>query len=130
MNLFTIGQFVSHSGLNLSWKIDADALTDHDLSVLAVKVAQKFKFSRAIGIPRGGLRFAAELDRYASRSLNPKAVLLIADDVLTTGSSMEQMRAGAIGDGYTNVIGVVIFARIQCPSWIYPIFTLSSWVSP
>lgn len=124
MSLFTIADFRSHSGLDLSWKIDADALTDADLATLAAKVAERVQFSRVIGVPRGGLRFALALGQH-DRATGP---LLIVDDVLTTGRSMEQMRESAIGDGRRDVRGVVIFARAPCPSWVFPIFNLSSWM--
>lgn len=75
-------------------------------------------YGKVIGVPRGGLRLAAALLPY-ERLGYP---LLIVDDVLTTGISMQEMR-----DRFPleEAIGVVIFARGQCPDWIRPIFTVS-----
>lgn len=125
-DLFVDEPFRSHSGLDLAWKIDCDALTDADLATLAAQVHRKFShFHRVVGVPRGGLRFATALEPYA----DPKVygVTLIVDDVLTTGASMEKMRDSLATD---YVIGVVIFARTPCPRWIRPIFTLAPWVGP
>jgi len=117
MSLFAHGKFESHSGLTLPWKIDCDALTDDDLRVLAAEIATRIKFGQVVGVPRGGLRLAYMLEYYIT-TRHP--VTLIIDDVLTTGQSMEQFRAGK------EAIGVVIFARGPCPPWVKPIFTLWS----
>jgi len=45
---------------------------------------------------------------------------LIVDDVLTTGTSMIEMQKQ-----YPNAIGVVMFARGPCPSWVSSIFSLT-----
>ncbi len=119
VDLFQNKDFVSHSGVSLSWKIDADALTDTDLAVLAKQVAEKLQFSKVIGIPRGGLRFADALRPY--ETYGP---VLLVDDVLTTGGSMEQAKTG-----FYDPIGVVIFARGACPDWIKPIFRVGSWLT-
>jgi len=74
-------------------------------------VADKLKFGAVEGVPSGGLRFAEALRQY--QSAGP---LLIADDVLTTGASMELHRAGR------DALGVVIFARGPCPAWVAPKF--------
>jgi orotate phosphoribosyltransferase len=116
MTLFVDGEFTSHSGQRLPYKIECDALTPADLDTLAADVARRFRFSSVHGVPRGGIRFAYALRRYATgSSLDP---ILIVDDVLTTGTSMEAVRQGMGG----NVFGVVIFARGPCPDWITPLF--------
>lgn len=74
--------FTSHAGLELSWKIDCDSLTDADWSCIAAQVAQRIRFRDVIGVPSGGLRFAAALEQYADQASD---VTLIVDDVLTTG---------------------------------------------
>ena len=119
-HLFVAGEFTAHSGDVLPFKIDCDALTDADLATLAAEFARRsVRFSGVRGIPRGGIRFAAALARYATRSpLDPP---LIVDDVLTTGTSMEMIHDLAP----PNAIGVVIFARGPCPSWVTPLFQLS-----
>lgn len=122
--LFKSGNFTSHSGLELSWKIDCDALTDDDLATLAIVVSQTLAFKDVHGVPTGGLRFAEALRRYIKD--DDRLPTLIVDDVLTTGKSMEDMKKslGCAGE----ICGVVIFARpgAKVPPWIEPLF----WVSP
>lgn len=89
--------FTGHSGGRLYWKIECDALTSGDWQGLAWMVRERlyathgFKgFRAAVGIPRGGTPFAAALNQHA----NPHAdVVLLVDDVWTTGGSMRQWRA-------------------------------------
>lgn len=122
-DLFLPGPFRAHSGSVLPFKIDCGALTDADLATLAEQVAEQTAFSRVIGVPRGGLRFAATLEKYAEPA--PSDITLIVDDVLTTGNSMADMRLPWLkGPCY----GVVIFARGPCPDWVRPIFTLAEWM--
>lgn len=112
--MFNTGTFTSHSGKTLSFKIECDDLTTDDLNTLAQIVGQRFKFGSVIGVPKGGLRFARALIPYCTTG-----PILVVDDVLTTGKSMEEYRVTE------NDVGVVIFARGPCPVWIHPIFTLT-----
>ncbi len=116
------GVFNSHSGFQLPWKINCDSLTDDDLASLARIVAGKFRFSKVIGIPRGGIRFSRALRPYCKSG----AQTLIVDDVMTTGQSMEEMRENFSGE-FLAPVGVVIFARGPVPDWISPIFVVKSW---
>jgi len=116
MTLFKRGDFQLHSGDLSSWKIDCDALTDEDIETLAWMIADRFMFGSVEGVPSGGLRLAEALARWARTGK-----LLIVDDVLTTGASMEEQRAGR------EAIGVVIFARRACPDWVTPVFSTESW---
>jgi hypoxanthine phosphoribosyltransferase len=80
-------------------------------------------FNNVVGIPKGGTRLASLLSKYTNGSSNR---ILIVDDVLTTGNSMETKKKeieSTIDDG-KEVIGVVMFARNECPDWVIPIFTL------
>lgn len=116
-DLFCRGAFTLHSGATSTFLINCEALTDEALAALADHAATLLPpFRVAVGIPRGGLRFAAALDPYASG----KGPLLLVDDVLTTGGSMEEAR----DDFAEESIGVVIFARGSCPDWITPLFTM------
>ena len=57
MNLFQSVDFKSHAGLDLSWKIEMDALEDEEwvtISQMILELSQPFR--EAIGIPRGGTR--------------------------------------------------------------------------
>ena len=115
MTLFRQGDFTLHSGSKSWLKIDCDALTDDDWATLAIAVYEHgIKFRRVIGVPQGGLKFAYALEPY--RFPNPEYPVLIVDDVMTTGNSMEEMRAK-----YPGSIGVVVWARGRCPDWIEPI---------
>jgi orotate phosphoribosyltransferase len=111
-DLFVSKEFISHSNIPLTWKIECDVLTDADLKTLAKVVSERFRFGSVVGVPRGGLRFAAALAQYATGS----GRRLIVDDVLTTGRSMNEMRQNE------SDIGLVIFARGTCPPWVIPIF--------
>lgn len=133
MGLFQLGDFTLNSGARSAWKLECDALTDGDITALAKMIHQMVEpFGSVEGIPRGGLRLAAELSKYAidNMGLPLPTSHLIVDDVLTTGSSMEQARA-AFEDRYRvpykriilpPPVGVVIFARGRCPKWIKAVF--------
>lgn len=116
-SLVEFGWFRSHSGLQLPWKLNADALSDEAIDGIAKIIRWKFAFSAVIGIPRGGLRLAAALNPYTEDGYPT----LIVDDVLTTGKSMEAARESP------KDIGVVIFARGQVPDWVWPIFSVNEW---
>jgi orotate phosphoribosyltransferase len=120
MSLFKFGDFHLHSGSQSFFKIDCDALTDNDIKTLAFIIQKEFRFSEVIGVPKGGIRLAEELEQY-KKVYGP---LLIVDDVLTTGWSMEEERKK-----HPNKIitGVVIFARGFCPDWVYPLFSMCEW---
>ena len=66
--LFQDGDFTSHAGLPLAWKIECDAITDDEWRCLAKMVMdhQTRPFYKAVGIPRGGLKFAEAMNEYAS----------------------------------------------------------------
>lgn len=117
MGLFVFHEFVSHAGVPLPWKVECDALTDADLDALAAIIASQIEFGSVYGIPRGGERIAAALMRHATHG-----PLLIVDDVLTTGTSMEEARA-ALGD--PDALGVVLFARRPPPRWVRAVFTVT-----
>ena len=116
--LFKWGEFRSHSGLKLPFKIECDALNESDIACIAEFIASKTSFGSVEGVPRGGLRLAAALEQYAE--WKPPFNVLIVDDVLTTGRSMEEQKA----IHQANVIGWVIFARIELPDWINAVFTM------
>jgi orotate phosphoribosyltransferase len=111
--LFSVGLFTLHSGSLSGFRIDCDALTAGDIEALAALIAASVHpFSRVEGVPRGGLALAEALESYTQ---SPGG-LLIVDDVLTTGASMEEQRAGREAEG------VVVFARGLCPAWVWAVF--------
>ena len=135
-NLFELGSFTSHSGLQLDWKINCDALTDDDwecLAYIAVKELQGYHlgvFGMVEGVPTGGLKFAQALQKYVTPD---SEILLIVDDVCTTGRSMlEAKRAiSPFSSPYRSVVGVVAFMRnaftvlmSEDLEWIIPIFRI------
>jgi orotate phosphoribosyltransferase len=81
-------------------------------------------FSVAYGVPRGGLPFALSLARYGTG--NRSHPVLIAEDVATTGGSMEQFRSRLIDVlGPVRFVGVCAFARGPVvPSWVTPLFQM------
>lgn len=115
MNLFQLGDFRLHSGGDSRFKIECDALREDDWAALAYMAARRLPaYGSVEGVPTGGERFADALALYATEG----GVLLIADDVLTTGASMARHRAGR------EARGVVAFARGLAPDWVTPIFRM------
>lgn len=115
--LFRAGNFKLHSGEESGFKIDCDALTGEDIETLARMLADRLPlFGRVEGVPQGGLRLAAAMERYARPA---QSAVLIVDDVLTSGGSMEEQRAGR------DAIGAVVFARREPPAWVTPLFMLT-----
>lgn len=117
MSLFQKNIIKLHSGQISDFKIECDSLSYLDVECLSYLISKKFKFSEVFGVPSGGIKFENCLKQYCI--LNSDYPTLIIDDVLTTGSSMEQFKLNLSID---NIIGVVIFARGKCPDWITPIF--------
>lgn len=118
MNLFQQGKFTLSSGQSSPFKIDCDALSDEDIATLAFIVKEKIpRFRTVEGVPTGGLRLAKALEKYATP--DEVGVVLIADDVYTTGGSMRKQRANR-----TSALGVVIFARGPVENWVMPIFQM------
>jgi len=128
MSLFKCERFTSHSGLELDFKIDCDYLTDSDIECIAKIIAKKTRFGHVYGIPSGGTRLAEALEPYIDPHSN---TLLIVDDVLTTGRSMEEakkhfeMLKKYFETLKYEVAGWVIFARRKPPEWVNAVFVLS-----
>lgn len=115
--IFKREEFTAHSGRTLPWKLDADGLEQGDLRTLAwIAVQHLPKFGTVEGVPRGGLSLAALLRAYTTQG----AGLLIVDDVMTTGGSLEEHRDGR------KAMGLVIFNRSGVKlSWVHSMFTFS-----
>ncbi len=118
MNLFTKGQINIRSGKS-DFKIECDALTDKDLNCIAHLIIQNVPFGSVVSVPTGGDRLKKALEPACHSSSEN---ILIVDDVLTTGKSMEDMKR-ELGED-EKVIGVVIFARGKCPDWVEPLFQM------
>jgi hypothetical protein len=118
VNLFQLGDFVLHDGRYSRFKIECDALAAGDWDALAVMLldALPFRYGEVEGVPSGGYPLAGRMRQWSK----PGERLLIVDDVLTSGGSMEQQRAGR------EAIGGVAFSRGVCPSWVTPLFQMKS----
>lgn len=108
MNLFQLGKFTSHAGNELEWKIECDALTDDDWECLAKMISERIMFHEVVGIPRGGNKLAAALQKYCETEKTPKTYRLVVDDVWTTGKSMMETLQN-------DDFGYVVFARRRIP---------------
>ena len=84
--LFQVGDFISHAGLSLPWKIECDALFKEDWEGLARMIMdyETRPFGSVEGIPRGGVPLANALQQYAT-----EGPAMIVDDVYTTGTSFK-----------------------------------------
>lgn len=120
MGLFQTGDFVLRSGARSRWKIECDALTPEDWDALALMAIDILPaFNKVEPVPRGGIPFAKALEKYAAVDLMPP-LLLICEDVVTTGTSMERIR------DRRDAVGVCVFARGRSwPFWVKPLFTMS-----
>jgi len=118
--LFQRGDFIANSGKSLSFKVECDALGQKSIETLAWQIGTQFRFRRVVGVPSGGDGLAQALQKYCKQS----GPTLIVDDVLTTGRSMERMRAKLLSEGHEEVIGTVIFARGPLPGWIHALWHL------
>lgn len=119
--LFKLKDFIMHSGGQGKYKIECDALTEEDWNTIAYIISEKIDFKHARGVPTGGLHLERALHRYRNPNSN---TLLIVDDVLTTGKSMEDFKYVLENTYKFYIRGVVLFARKECPGWITPIFQM------
>ena len=101
MNIFQEGKFISHAGNELNWKIECDALSDADWDCLARIIHERTRFGSVYGIPRGGTKLAAALEKYITPG---HPLRLVVDDVYTTGKSMKDVMKD-------KDLGFVVFAR-------------------
>jgi orotate phosphoribosyltransferase len=126
MPLFNLSEteFTPHGGGRSRVLIDCTALTGEDWEALALLLAERLPpFAAVVGVPRGGLPLADRL-RHHARALG-RCVLLV-DDVLTTGRSMEEARRRLLAAGNEHVHGAVVFARGPLvPDWVTPLFRLT-----
>ena len=117
MNLFQLGDFTLTSEKKSKYKIECDALTDMDWETIAYLLSLRLPpFGRVEGVPRGGLKLAQELCFYISGGSSD---LLIADDIYTTGGSMNRQRAGR------DAIGAIFIARGPVAGWVIPLLVMT-----
>ena len=120
LGLFRSGDFTLRSGRRSRWKIECDAFTTEDWTTLALMASEVLpRFRDVLGVPRGGVPFAQALVPFASGEVSDP--FLIAEDVCTTGGSMERFRDSLGGEG--PFVGVCVFAREPTwPGWVKPLF--------
>ncbi len=128
--LFVNAKFTSSAGLELLWKIECDTMGPGDWECLADRVAERFTFRAVHAVPKGkptgvdnGARFA---DALAHRRTEDGDYYLIADDVFSTGGSMDRARERtARVMPHLPRIGVTAWNRTGQvpPQWIASIFT-------
>lgn len=114
--------FTMHSGGSSQFKLEADALTQEATVAAALWLlptlgdfgSVEFVPSKSNLVPQW---MAETLSPYTKKSAKP---VLICDDVLTTGASMEAKRAGRLG------VGAVVFARGPAPHWIHALLHLDA----
>jgi len=137
-DLYQLGDFTLNSGAKSRAKIECDALSDGSIEALAWMIQHMVgRFQAAKGVPRGGLRLASALLKYATPGTG--AFCLIVDDVLTTGGSMERTKQAFLDRersmlfpcGPLDVVGAVIYARGPCPTWVKAVHQLPEclWLS-
>lgn len=138
MNLIQLGKIILSSGVESDFKLECDRFIEENADGLAYLINKMVgPFSSVEGVPRGGLRLAEALQPYVVTSgmgVPYRNLHLLVDDVLTTGGSMERLRATHYGQGPAGrpgIIGAVVFTRGMCPSWIQPLFQMPScfWIT-
>ena len=121
--LFDKGDFISHAGIPLKWKIECDAISPEQWDALATMIMdyQKEPFREAVGIPRGGVPLGHALNKYASG--NKEDPILVCDDVYTTGTSFREF---CVTKDTIYAIKWVVFARkpININDGIQALFTM------
>ena len=117
--LFQEGVFTSSSGAKLPWKFECDAISAAGWEFFAKRVSEQIWIRTLLFVPTGGREFYDAL--LPHKDPNGEYIVIV-DDVLTTGASMEKVRRenGRYMKG-VPVIGVVAFARTKPASWIKPI---------
>ena len=123
IKLFQTTDFKSHSGLDLSWKIECDALQDGEWFTLSKMIMELSPpFSKAVGIPRGGVKLGDLLNIHGTGKREDP--ICIVDDVITTGESMNDFRRTKHWREPTEYIGWVVFARTTPPDWVNVLFQM------
>ena len=123
IDLFQKIDFTSHSGLDLSWKIEMDALSRDEWECIAHMISeQSVPFREAVGIPRGGTILGTLMNQHGTGKREDP--ICIVDDVLTTGGSMNEFKRKRQWRNPTNYIGWVVFARAKCPDWVTALFQM------
>tara|TARA_B110000495_G_scaffold203689_1_gene228812 strand:- start:1691 stop:2101 length:411 start_codon:yes stop_codon:yes gene_type:complete len=127
MDLFQRYDYKSHANLDLTWKLECDAISDGEWSVLAriISELESRPFSDVVGIPRGGVKLENEMLNYVSGNKNDP--VLIVDDVWTTGTSFKEFVGIHVIEKMTEHVGWFgwcIFARTQTSNHVTALFQM------
>ena len=123
IDLFQKVDFKSHAGLDLTWKIEMDALSRDEWECIAEMIIElSVPFREAVGIPRGGTILGTLLNQHGTGKREHP--ICIVDDVLTTGGSMNEFKRKRQWRNPTKYIGGVVFARSRPPDWVNALFQL------
>lgn len=107
-----------------SFLIDCDSLSSSELHCLARLASRGLKFKFVVGVSGSGSKIASMFDDFSTDDKN--LPILIVDSFLDTGKSMEEAREYISGQHPgSDIIGLVIFAKDECPDWVTPIFQMS-----
>lgn len=121
MDLMGLGQYTLASGRKSGFKIDCDALSDSSIDACAYLLTRIiYPYRDVIGVPRGGLRLAKAMKRYASPTWSRT---MVVDDVWTTGGSVKKLIAEKGLPENTPV--AVIFARGPTPKNVTVLFPIN-----
>lgn len=130
MSLLEQGDFTLHSGDKSWWKINCDAFKGQE-AILARMIWEKLfpmdHYEQVIHPESRSESIVHSLAKELRKDCWKTSVnILLIDDVLTTGKSMEELKATINQEQYF-VHGVVIFDRSsgKCPDWIKPLFTVN-----
>jgi hypothetical protein len=116
---------VLSSGQKSSWIIRCENLPKKDWDGIAHIAMEtlNLKFRYAVGIPRGGIKFAKAMEAYATHL--PEDPVLVVDDVFTTGQSIKHYVQESRDNHITeSFIFLVAFARTRPPPHINVIWQL------
>ena len=123
IELFQKVDFKSHSGLDLTWKIEMDALSHGEWECIAQMIMELTPpFKEAIGIPRGGNILGKLMNKHGTGKREDP--ICIVDDVLTTGGSMNEFKTKRQWRNPSKYIGWVVFSRSQTPHWVNALFQM------
>ncbi len=125
--LFLEEDFTGHSGDELHWKIECEALFPTEWKCIARMIMEHEKrpFCAAIGIPRGGVELGRHLNEYATGNYDHP--YLICDDVLTTGNSFNEFADEYFKENKPSVLsyfGWVVFSRGEPQHWVKSLFQM------
>lgn len=124
MNLFQLGEFVLAAGQTSEFKLDCDALSDEDVATCAHLLAKRLPpFKSVEGVPQGGLRLAEALREHSLESAHS---VIIADDVFTTGYSIQKLvKLHQMQSRYYWQAGVIFARTALYPRWVTPLFVMT-----